>query len=743
MAAQVEVPVGLKTSNEDVLPERRTNAAFIVGGVAVAYFVLAIAAQLFLHLPGLGTAMWPAAGVAFAAVAVFGWRALVGVAIGASAANLTWLVALDAMGDGALASVALVGIGAVAQAWVAVLLVRRNMGSELRFETPKAILGTLLLAGPIACVIGATAGALAQFITGLSGGGQMVAAWVTWWAGDATGVILFAPLVLLLIPSQRTWWRGRRASVGISSVVFAVIAVIVLLQSVTFERERVKSEVGRLATSAVGSLDKSMGRHEEVLVGLRGLFEASDQVDADEFRIYTDKFLDRFPSLQAVSWNQVVASDELEDFVAQQRLQPGFADFTVTERDAEGNVLPVTERDPHVVVAYIEPMKTNAGALGIDIAFNPSRGEAIAAAGATGEAIGTAPIDLVQDEAKESEAQKGMLVLLPLYPNGMNPENAVAKGVEPEGFTVGVYRLGDLVSETFEDSAWDDLAIQLVDVTDEESAMVGDIPARSGVENERIVESLSPALVPLSAFGREYELSVQPTAGPLIDGYRGESLALFVSLVILAFLVESLVLLLTGFAMRARRDAEELSYEATHDALTGLRNRRAFIREFERTLHRDPETETGPASDILLFCDLDGFKRVNDDGGHLAGDEVLRAVGADIGRHVRARDVVARMGGDEIAVLLVACELADGRRIASNIVQSILDLRVETNAGVFSVGISAGLAQVDPESDSSVDQYLHRADLACYEAKRAGKGQLAIYGEGSALGVGSSSSNEI
>ena len=739
MAARVEVPSGLKTSDQGALPERRTHTALIVGGVAATYFVLAVAAQLFLHLPGLGTAMWPAAGVAFAAAAVFGWRALVGVAIGASAANLTWLVALDATDEGALASIAMVGIGSVAQAWVAVLLVRRFVGSELRFDTPKAILGTLLLAGPIACAIGATAGALAQFMTGLSGGGQVVAAWVTWWAGDTTGVILFAPLALLLLPSQRAWWRGRRASVGISSVVLAAIAVVVLLQSVNFERERVESEVGRLATSAVGSLDKSMGRHEEVLVGLGSLFEASDQVDADEFQIYTERFLDRFPSLQAVSWNPVVASNELEDFVAQQRLQPGFADFTVTERDADGNVIPVMERDPHVVVAYIEPMKTNAGALGLDIAFNPAREEAIAAAGATGEAIGTAPIDLVQ----ESGSQKGMLVLLPLYPNRMSMEKAVAKGFEPEGFTVGVYRLGDLVSETFESSNWDDLAIQLVDVTDEESVMVADIPARSGVQDERIVESLSPAIVPLTAFGREYQLFVQPTAGPLINGYRGESLALFISLAILAFLVESLVLLLTGFAMRARRDAEELSYEATHDALTGLRNRRAFMREFERTMHRDPEAETGPASDILLFCDLDGFKKVNDEGGHLAGDEVLRAVAADIGRHVRARDIVARMGGDEIAVLLVSCELADGQRIASNIVQSVLDLRVETHAGVFSVGISAGMVQVRAQSDGGIDGYLHRADLACYEAKRAGKGQLAIYGKGPVLGVGSSSGYHI
>ena len=116
MAAQVEVPSSLKSGDQDALPERRTHTALIVGGVAGAYFALAIAAQLFLHLPGLGTAMWPAAGVAFAAAAVFGWRALVGVAIGASAANLTWLVALDATEEGALASVALVGIGSVAQA---------------------------------------------------------------------------------------------------------------------------------------------------------------------------------------------------------------------------------------------------------------------------------------------------------------------------------------------------------------------------------------------------------------------------------------------------------------------------------------------------------------------------------------------------------------------------------------------------------------------------------------------------
>jgi diguanylate cyclase (GGDEF)-like protein len=739
VAQQVDTPIAVDSDMRRSSEGETPRAVVVVGSVAAVYFVLALGAQWLLYLPGLGTAMWPAAGVAFAAAAVFGWRALTGVAVGAFSANMVWLTTVDVAVSASLVSSAAVGIGAVLQAWVAVLLVRAVVGPRFGYDGPKSILLTLLLSGPIACVIGATSGVLAQLATGISGTAQLQAAWVTWWAGDSIGVILFAPLVLLLLPSQNDAWRGRRVSVAVSSVVFALISVAVLLQSVNFERERVESEIGRLATSAVGSLDKSVGRHEEVLVGLRGLFEASDQVDADEFQIYTDKFLDRFPSLQAVSWNPVVANADLADFIAQQQQQPGFADFTVTERTAEGELVPVAERDQHVVVAYIEPLAENSNALGFDIASNPARVEAIEGAATTGEAIGTAPIDLVQ----ESGSQKGMLVLLPLYPNGMNPEKAVAKGVEPEGFTVGVYRLGDLVAETFEDSTWDDLAIQLVDVTDEEPVVVADLPARSGVDDERIVESLSPAVVPLNTFGRDFELSIQPTSGPLIDGYRGESLALFTALVILAFLLESLVLLLTGFAIRARRDAEELSYEATHDALTGLRNRRAFMREFERTIHRDPETETGPASDILLFCDLDGFKQVNDEGGHRAGDEVLRAVAADIGRHVRARDIVARMGGDEIAILLVACELADGQRIASNIVQSILDLRVETNAGVFSVGISAGLAQVQPESDSSVDEYLHRADLACYQAKRAGKGQTVVYGQGSATGMGSSSSFQI
>ncbi len=141
----------------------------------------------------------------------------------------------------------------------------------------------------------------------------------------------------------------------------------------------------------------------------------------------------------------MVTEAELPAFEASQRAQPGIGNFIVTERDAKGNPRPVSPRPEYVVVAYIEPIANNRNALGFDAYSNPARTVAIQTARDTGRPTATAPIDLVQ----ESGAQEGMLALFPVYRSGSDPGNESARRAELRGFAVGVYRLGDLLAETF------------------------------------------------------------------------------------------------------------------------------------------------------------------------------------------------------------------------------------------------------------------------------------------------------
>ena len=169
--------------------------------------------------------------------------------------------------------------------------------------------------------------------------------------------------------------------------------------------------------------------------------------------------------------------------------------------------------------------------------------------------------------------------------------------------------------------------------------------------------------------------------------------------------------------------ARQMSYQASHDALTGLVNRR----EFERRLQESIEVaRTGAQTHVLCYLDLDRFKAVNDTSGHMAGDNMLREVAALVKDAVRDSDTVARIGGDEFAMLLVGCPLEKAIQITDDVSSAIRDYRFVWKDKIFSIGVSIGLVEIGRES-SSIEDVMSAADSACYVAKSRGQGQVHVY----------------
>jgi diguanylate cyclase (GGDEF)-like protein/PAS domain S-box-containing protein len=167
----------------------------------------------------------------------------------------------------------------------------------------------------------------------------------------------------------------------------------------------------------------------------------------------------------------------------------------------------------------------------------------------------------------------------------------------------------------------------------------------------------------------------------------------------------------------------QMSYQATHDALTGLVNRR----EFERRLEEAADVaRRGEATHMLCYLDLDRFKIVNDSSGHLAGDSMLREVAKLLREAVRDSDTVARLGGDEFGMLLVGCPLDKARQIADDVCRSVAQYRFVWHDRVFNIGVSVGLIEIGREA-GSVEQLLAAADSACYVAKKEGAGRVSVY----------------
>ncbi|MDF5931012.1 diguanylate cyclase [Pseudomonas aeruginosa] len=129
---------------------------------------------------------------------------------------------------------------------------------------------------------------------------------------------------------------------------------------------------------------------------------------------------------------------------------------------------------------------------------------------------------------------------------------------------------------------------------------------------------------------------------------------------------------------KARAMQRELSYHASHDALTGLFNRTKFEEELQRALANAQERATQHA---LCFIDLDRFKVVNDSAGHAAGDMLLRELSRILADRTRASDTLARLGGDEFGLLLFDCDLAEAEQVASKLIEQICSVRFPGKGG--------------------------------------------------------------
>lgn len=168
---------------------------------------------------------------------------------------------------------------------------------------------------------------------------------------------------------------------------------------------------------------------------------------------------------------------------------------------------------------------------------------------------------------------------------------------------------------------------------------------------------------------------------------------------------------------------EQLSWEANHDALTGLINRREFQKRLEQSL---VTARNQNQQHVLCYLDLDKFKIVNDTCGHAAGDELLRQVSSLLQAQVRQTDLLARLGGDEFGLLLYNCPIRQGQAVVQSLQESIREYRFEWEGKPFTIGVSIGLVGINGES-GNLERVMNAADAACYQAKNSGRNCIYVY----------------
>jgi diguanylate cyclase (GGDEF)-like protein/PAS domain S-box-containing protein len=256
--------------------------------------------------------------------------------------------------------------------------------------------------------------------------------------------------------------------------------------------------------------------------------------------------------------------------------------------------------------------------------------------------------------------------------------------------------LDQVVGKSFVDVA------SLVDEADRRS--LGDPVRKALATGGRVTVGKRAVLVPANgSMERSVEISVTP-----LKSEAKETLGL---------------VLVMHDTSELRGFTRQMTYQASHDALTGLVNRR----EFERRLSEAMDAaQTGEIAHALCYLDLDRFKVVNDTCGHTAGDNMLREVATIIKDAVRDSDTAGRIGGDEFAMLLVGCPLEKARQIADDVVRAVGDYRFVWKDKIFNIGVSIGLVEIGSGA-ASIEDIMNSADSACYVAKKQGGVHVHVY----------------
>lgn len=243
--------------------------------------------------------------------------------------------------------------------------------------------------------------------------------------------------------------------------------------------------------------------------------------------------------------------------------------------------------------------------------------------------------------------------------------------------------------------------MQVFHIVNEETREPAPDPVAACMEEGRIVGLAQQTLL-ISRHNTEY--GIQDSAAPILNS-EGEMLG---------------VVLVFHDVSEQRRLSGEMTYRATHDALTGLVNRAEFETRMLRTLRHAQENDSYHA---LMYIDLDQFKLVNDACGHAIGDQLLQQVSKLLADAIRARDTLARLGGDEFAIILEHCTMDQASRVAQKICDRMDAFRFVHEDRRFRIGASIGLVPVDKRwtSTSAIQQ---AADTSCYAAKEAGRNRV-------------------
>ena len=648
--------------------------------------------------------MFLPAGVALGMALTRGHWALPGVALGSLVVQ--WLAAQQAGLVGGLSWTLLVSpLGAALQAGLGAWLARRWVGYPDPVETPQRVMLLLLGVGPLSTLINASLSVPVLVLSGLIPTGEAVFSWWTWWLGDAVGAVLGLPLLLVFLGQPAAAWRTRRLSVAIPLLLAMLVVGAVVFETKNWEDQRIRSQLSQYAHELGGLLQRRLDAQNDSVQAIARVMQISrtapeiTQAEAQtDFSITVRHWLDRYGGTQNFGWSPLIPRSGRAAYEAGR--------WPIKGRSPTGDTFTAAQRDSYLPITLIEPLSSNAQALGLDVAVLPATADSVAGTRTTGQPRVSEGIRLVQEVGE----QRGVV----MYQAVFQPHSTVLKGV-----VSAVFRMDDVLLALGTTGSGVPPESCLLDP----QAAAGNrrLAGPSGCDAPDWAQVPMSVQLPVQFGGRDWLLLVRANAG-FLNQARDLSAWAMVGLSLLCVgLLGAFLLVITGQTRRTQALVEQRTLElaalAHYDSLTGLPNRSQWVSRGQAELQQALQEHQSLA---VLFLDLDHFKHINDTLGHALGDELLQAVSQRLQPCLESHHMLARIGGDEFVALLPQLQGPEEAAQVAERLRRALQAPLYIQGHEINLSASIGIACY-PQDGDNLDHLLKHADTAMYVAKDAGR----------------------
>lgn len=424
--------------------------------VAASYFITGLLSLQLAIPPGYASAFWPPSGIALAMTIIYGRVSLIGVYFGAVFVVFSNVGTFDPeTWTQAKISMALVfGFGAVIQAAISSVLVRRFIGDRHALEETRSVFLFLTLGGPLACLISPSWGLTVLYQFGFLSWENIPMSYWHWWIGDTIGVVMFTPLLFVAFGRPRATWQARWAIVGWPSMVIILVLILSFSLARKVDQDRFRYQFYQEAKDVFSKIEGSWERDINTMEALQAFMDIDAEPGSAAFYQFGGTLLENNRSIQGLAWAPQVRFKDLDSFLTKARQD--LPDFALKE-SAKGGFLPrPTNAEIYFPLRFVTTRKSRNRAAGLDLAAHFQLRKSLIESRDSGQIKFAAPVAILPENTKRGTV---LLVALPVYHGNGTPKSSEARRHQFRGFVIGLFRMNRVLAEVVSKEARDQFEI--------------------------------------------------------------------------------------------------------------------------------------------------------------------------------------------------------------------------------------------------------------------------------------------